>query len=225
MPKYILVLLPLIFLLVKCEKYDGIDISDHKQKINFQKVKKSGINFVIMIAGIGHGKKDKYFEETYKKAKEAGLNVGAYWECKARSLADSTTEAKFVLNVLKGKQFEYPIFYNIEEKALFKKGKQLTSSIARNFCNILQATGYLCGIYTSLSDYNDYFTDEIKKKFPIWVAQYSRRNKRCDYKGEYKICKKSFDGRVPGIKGSIDLDESYYDFPTYIKQKKLNGFK
>ena len=77
MAKNLLVLLPLVFLLVKC-KYNGIDVSEHQANIDFQKVKKSGINFVIMRAGIGHGRKDKYFEENYKKAKAAGLNVGAF---------------------------------------------------------------------------------------------------------------------------------------------------
>ena len=221
MPKKILILLPLVFLLVKC-KYNGIDVSEHQANIDFQRVKKSGINFVIMRAGIGHGRKDKYFEENYKKAKAAGLNVGAYWYSKALSVADSTSEAKYVLNALKGKKFEYPIYYDIEEKSLFNKGKKLTSDIAKNFCKILQSNGYLCGIYASLSYFNNYFTDEVKKKFTIWVAQY---NTHCDYKGDYKIWQKSSHGSVSGIKGRVDLDESYYDFPTLIKEKKMNGFK
>ena len=100
MSKNLLVLLPLVFLLVKSVKYNGIDVSEHQANIDFQKVKKSGINFVIMRAGIGHGRKDKYFEENYKKAKAAGLNVGAYWYSKALSVADSTSEAKYVLNAL-----------------------------------------------------------------------------------------------------------------------------
>ena len=175
-----------------------------------------------MRAGIGHGRKDKYFEENYKKAKAAGLNVGAYWYSKALSVADSTSEAKYVLNALKGKQFEYPIYYDIEEKTLFSKGKKLTSDIAKNFCKIMESKGYLCGIYASLSYFNNYFTDDVKKKFTIWVAQY---NTHCDYKGDYKIWQKSSHGSVSGIKGRVDLDECYYDFPSHIKQKKLNGFK
>ena len=222
MSKNLLVLLPLVFLLVKSVKYNGIDVSEHQANIDFQRVKKSGINFVIMRAGIGHGRKDKYFEENYKKAKAAGLNVGAYWYSKALSVAESTSEAKYVLNALKGKKFEYPIYYDIEEKSLFQKGKKLTSDIAKNFCKILESNGYLCGLYASLSYYNNYFTDEVKKKFTIWVAQY---NTRCDYKGDYKIWQKSSSGNIPGIKGRVDLDESYYDFPTLIKEKKKNGFK
>ena len=222
MSKNLLVLLPLVFLLVKSVKYNGIDVSEYQANIDFQRVKKSGINFVIMRAGIGHGRKDKYFEENYKKAKAAGLNVGAYWYSKALSVADSTSEAKYVLNALKGKQFEYPIYYDIEEKSLFSKGKKLTSDIAKNFCKIMESKGYLCGIYASLSYFNNYFTDDVKKKFTIWVAQY---NTHCDYKGDYKIWQKSSHGSVSGIKGRVDLDECYYDFPSHIKQKKLNGFK
>ena len=58
MSKNFIVLLPLIFWLVKSVKYDGIDVSEHQEVIDFERVKKSGINFVIMRAGIGHGRKD-----------------------------------------------------------------------------------------------------------------------------------------------------------------------
>lgn len=217
-----LIIFSFIILLVNCE-YKGIDVSVHQgNNVDFKKVKNSGVNFVIMRAGIGHGEKDKYFEINYKKAKAAGLNVGVYWYGKALSVEESTQEANLLLNALKGKQLEYPVYYDIEEKKLFAKGKTLTSNIAKNFCEIMQKHNYFCGIYASLSYFNNYFTDEVKKRFTIWVAQY---NTRCDYKGDYKIWQRSSKGSVPGIKGNVDLDISYYDFPTLIKKKKMNGFK
>ena len=49
--------------------------------IDFNKVKAAGINFVILRAGFGKyiSQKDPTFEGNYKRAKAAGLNVGAYW--------------------------------------------------------------------------------------------------------------------------------------------------
>ena len=206
---------------ITCVVYKGIDVSVWQgDNIDFKKVKAAGKNFVIMRAGIGTST-DKYFELNYKKAKEAGINVGAYWYCKALTVKSSTEEANKALSVLKGKKFEYPIYYDIENQNLFSKGKALTSQIADNFCQIMQKNGYFCGIYGSKYYFENYFTDTVKNKYTIWVAQY---NTQCTYKGAYKIWQRSSKGSVNGISGNVDLDESYCDFPSIIKNKHLNGF-
>ena len=69
--------------------------------------------------------------------------------------------------------------------------------------------------------FENYFTDEVKNKYTIWVAQY---NTKCTYKGAYKIWQKSNTGRVNGISGDVDLDISYSNFPQIIKNAHLNGF-
>ena len=57
----------------------GIDISAHQQNIDFEKVKKSGIEFVI-IRGAIWTRKDTMFESHYSDAKNAGLKVGLWLE-------------------------------------------------------------------------------------------------------------------------------------------------
>ena len=59
----------------------GIDVSVWQKSIDFNKVKRSGIEFVIMRAGYGSAlsQKDKCFEQNYARAKAAGLHIGAYW--------------------------------------------------------------------------------------------------------------------------------------------------
>ena len=62
----------------------GIDISEHQGSVDFNKLKASGIDFVLLRAGYGSANRypeqyDARFEEYYKKAKAAGLGVGAYW--------------------------------------------------------------------------------------------------------------------------------------------------
>jgi GH25 family lysozyme M1 (1,4-beta-N-acetylmuramidase) len=216
--KFILVCSLLYF--ITCV-YQGIDVSVWQDdNIDFNKVKAAGKSFVIMRAGIGQNE-DKYFQLNYKKAKAAKMNVGAYWYCKALSVKESTNEAKKMLSVIKGKQFEYPIYYDIENDALFKKGKSLTSEIAKNFCSIMEENKYFCGIYASKSFFDNYFDNEVKTRYSIWVAQYYDR---CTYTGTYKIWQKSSKGRVNGITGDVDLDESYEDFPKIIKNAHLNGF-
>ena len=206
--------------LLNC-KYNGIDVSVWQgPDIDFKKVKADGINFVIIRAGCG-SKKDEYFEKNYKKAKEAGLNVGVYWYAKALTETASKNEAQNVLNAIKGKQLEYPVYYDIEQKEILAKGKKFCSAIATNFCEILESNKKFCGIYASKSYFDSYFTDTVKNKYTIWVAQYYSK---CTYTGKYGIWQKSSNGSVKGINGRVDLDISYQDFPSIIKKAHLNGF-
>jgi len=216
-----LILLSFLFYFISCE-FNGIDVSVWQgPNVDFQKVKDSGINFVILRAGYGHGQADKYFESNYQKAKAAGLNVGVYWYCYADTFEDSTAEANIALETLKGKQFEYPIYYDIEESSIFEKGMEFTSSLADNFCQIMEQNKYFCGIVAALNFYKNYFNEYVKNRYTIWVAQYADK---CTYDGPYKIWQRSSTGSVPGIDGNVDLDISYEDFGPIMKKNHLNGF-
>ena len=202
-------------------KYNGIDVSVWQgPDVDFKKVKADGINFVIIRAGISTST-DKYFESNYKKAKAAGLNVGVYWYAKAMSEKASTEEAKACLKAISGKQLEYPVYYDIEQKEILAKGKTYCSAIAKNFCTLMENNKKFCGIYASKSYFDNYFTDEIKTKYTIWVAQYYSK---CTYTGPYGIWQRSSSGSIKGISGRVDLDISYKDFPSIIKKAHLNGF-
>ena len=214
-------LILLSFLILANCSYRGIDVSVWQgDNIDFKKVKAAGKNFVIIRAGCGSNK-DKYFESNYKKAKAAGLNVGVYWYAKALTEKASKEEANYVLNAINGKQLEYPVYYDIEQKEILAKGKTFCSAIATNFCTIMEKNKKFCGIYASKSYFDNYFTDTVKNKYSIWVAQYYSE---CTYKGQYGMWQHSSKGSVSGISGNVDLDISYQNFPEIIKKAHLNGF-
>ena len=208
----------LILVLEICSNKKGIDVSKWQGSINWEKVAKVK-SFAIIKAGSGNGHIDEQFEKNYKNAKSAGVPIGAYWYSYADSGSDGKTEAKHAINALKGKKFEYPIYIDIEEKSIFKKG--IASSVAKNFCEEMQSKKYYCGIYSSKSYFDSYFDSESKKKYSIWVAQWSSK---CTYKGSYGIWQYSSNGSVDGISGRVDLDEAYEDFPSIIKKAHLNGY-
>ena len=72
----------------------GIDVSVWQGTIDFNAVRNSGVDFVIIRAGYGTSSKDKYFEENYRNAKSAGLHVGAYWYSYADSFSEAAQEAE-----------------------------------------------------------------------------------------------------------------------------------
>lgn len=201
----------------------GIDVSKWQGDIDFNKVKASGIDFVIIRAGYGRviSQKDPYFEQNYSRAKAAGLNVGAYWYSYADSVKDAETEANVCLEVLKGKQFEMPIYFDLEEQKQFAKGKQFCSELVKAFCNKLEAAGYFAGLYISRSPLQTHITSEVANRYALWIAEYASR---VNYAGQYGMWQNSSTGRVSGINGNVDTDFCYVDYPKIIKEAGLNGF-
>lgn len=205
------------------DKVFGIDVSKHQGEIDFSKVKEDGVKFVIIRAGYGKllKQKDPLFEKNYINAKACGLNVGVYWYSYAASEEDAKAEADVCLKVIEGKQFEYPVFFDLEEKKQLSKGKPFCSSLVNAFCNKVENAGYFTGLYMSRSPLHTCIEPEIASKYTLWVAEY---NNRCSYDGSIGMWQYSNKGRVNGISGNVDLDYAYVDYPGIIKAKKLNGF-
>ena len=205
------------------EDMKGIDVSVHNGKIDWQKVRAAGIDFAILRAGYGKlaSQKDDRFEENYAGAKAAGIPVGAYWYSYAMTPEEAELEADVFLSVIKGKQFEFPVYFDLEEKKQFDLGKEKVSAITRAFLERVEAAGYFVGLYGSASSLTTHTADDIKSRYTIWLAHWVDHT---NYTGAYGIWQHSEKGSVDGINGSVDLDIGYKDFPTIIKAKGLNGW-
>ena len=200
-------------------KWLGIDLSKWDDTVHWDTLKKE-VKFVILRAGIGAGGSDSVYEKYYKKCKEHGLPVGAYWYAKATTVKGARQEANYFLEKLKGKKFEFPVYYDIEEKSIFKTGKTNVSNMLKEFCSVLQKNKYFCGIYSSRSYLDEYFTSEVLNKYDIWMAQYASST---TYK-KHKIWQYTESGSLKGKLGKCDLNYCYYYYPTLIKSKHLNGY-
>lgn len=201
----------------------GIDVSVHNGDIDWQKVKADGIDFAIIRAGYGklESQKDQKFEQNYSGAKAAGIPIGAYWYSYAMNENEARQEADVFLSVIKGKQFEMPVYFDLEEKKQFNLGKEKVSAIMRAFLEKVESAGYFTGLYCSASSLTTHTADDIKSRYTIWLAHWVNQT---NYSSAYAIWQYSSKGKVAGINGNVDLDICYKDFPTVIKNKGLNGF-
>ena len=206
------------------EKIKIIDVSKWNGVIDFRQVIADGVRGVIIRAGFGsHSKnKDPYFDVNYRGAKAVGLGVGAYWYAYADTVSGARIEAEACISVIAGKQFEYPVYFDIEEKNQLLKGKAFCTNIATIWCDTLKLNGYLPGLYMSKSHLEDYIDSTLAKRYPIWVAQYADT---CTYKGKYGMWQYTDKGRVKGIKTDVDLDWCYEDYPAKVRNEGINGFK
>lgn len=211
----------------------GIDISQWQgYNVDFNKVKAAGINFVILRAGYGKyiSQKDPTFEGNYKRAKQAGLNVGAYWYSyagsdphmtNAQGEADARQEANVFLEAIKGKTFEMPLYFDLEERTQFNRGAAYCSKITEIFNGVMEKAGYFAGLYISRSPLQQYITASTASKYTLWIAEY---NSKCNYGGGFDMWQNTSTFRVNGTSGNIDHDYCYRDFPKIIKENGFNGF-
>lgn len=203
----------------------GIDISKHNGAVNWSHVKADGVQFAILRAGYGKeaSQKDTQFENNYAGCKSNGVPVGVYWYSYATTPAEAKQEAAVCLSVIKGKTFEYPVYFDIEEPSVLAKGKAVCTAIAKAFLETVEKAGYFVGIYSSKSHLESCFTEELRTRYAVWVAHYGVD--KTTYHGQHGIWQKSSTGKVYGISGNVDVNECYVDYPAAIKKKGLNGFK
>ena len=212
----------------------GIDISKYQAGIDLNNIKNNGYDFLIIRAGYtgwGDGEskaKDPNFEEFYSKAKSAGLGVGAYYFTIATSYQEGVDEANWLYNnCLKGKQFDYPIYIDVEDDTgkkyyLRKAGKDATTQGIKGFCETMENLGYYVGIYASdISGFKDMMNIDELKDYDKWVARYG---KKPEYVTEYGMWQTTSSGKVSGYSGNLDLNEAYKDYPNIIKSNGLNGY-
>lgn len=202
-------------------KFLGVDLSEHNPNIDFTKLKNNGIDFVILRAGYGKliTQKDKLFEDYYNKAKQARLKVGCYWYCYAETQQELLIECQVFLEMIKGKQFEYPVFLDIEEQKTFLIPNLEETVI--NGLTMMENSGYFVGLYCS-NYYLDKYFQKLIPRFVTWVANWNNEplsifSRRGIHQFIVEINEKFHNKE-------LDYNMSNYDYSIPITNMGLNGF-
>ncbi|MGM9642278.1 MAG: GH25 family lysozyme [Eubacteriales bacterium] len=220
----------------------GLDISEHQgANFDFKGVKAAGYDFVILRAG--HVKfKDKYFEANYAAAREAGLDIGVYFYSYAKSVSDVKKELALYLEYIEGKTFEYPVFFDFENgdtKSAIGSNAATAKKMIYTMLDGLAKEGYLAGFYSYASwcdhAYNGWLadaTDEIGKKYEVWMACYGKNNgtmavstarRYSTIYGMHQFT--SANNTQPFYGGNLDTDVCFKDYPSIVKAYGFNGYE
>ena len=203
----------------------GIDVSKYQGLIDWKAVKESGVDFAIIRAGTTaiNGEvysQDTYFSDNYTNAKNAGINVGAYYYCGAYTEEGFNQCTYDFLNSISGKEFDYPVYIDIEQASNQQElGKDVLTSYILSALDIIKDSGYTAGIYANKNWFANYINiEEIKENgYEIWLAQYPSGSYAVDplnydKSSECGIWQYSSLGSVSGISGYADLDVSYIKY-------------
>lgn len=187
-----------------------IDVSRWQGKIDWEKVKPQ-IDGAILRCGYGSDltkQDDEQFKRNADECTRLGIPFGVYLYSYAKTEEQAKSEAAHVLRLIKGYKLSYPVYLDLEEH-----GTQAGAIERANiFGDIIEAAGYWCGVYANLNWWNNYLKG--LDRFTKWVAQY---NSKCDFKGSnLDMWQYSSKGTVDGIKGNVDMNECYRDFPAVI---------
>lgn len=206
-------------------KVFGIDVSVWQGDFNFNQAVQEGVKFAIL-RGAYNLSKDTRFEEYYKNAKSVGLDVGVYHYTMATTVQEAEREAQFLLdNVLAGKQFELPIYFDIEDSVHKNLSKAQVTEITKAYLSYLESKGYWVGIYSSKSFLETYLTEEVRNRYALWVAQW---NTELTYTGQCGMWQ--FGGETNYIRSTkingqtVDQNYMLEDYPTLIKNRGKNGY-
>ena len=202
----------------------GIDVSEHQGRIDWDAVKASGIDFAILRVGFGApsfgGRVDYQFNRNISECERIGIPYGVYIYSYAFDNQQAADEASMVIDCLSGHNPRLPVYYDLEDKTIIADGRQSgIASRAQTFCNKISSAGYKPGIYANLNWFNNILTDPVFKSgsWDHWIAQY---NSQCHYTGSYSFWQYTSRGKVSGISGNVDMNYAYVDVSLYYWQLK-----
>lgn len=207
----------------------GVDISAWQgSAVDFEKIASDGYSFVILRAGYAENE-DATFEDNYKRAKSAGLDVGAYLYSYANTTEEALREATAMKQWLKGKQLEYPVYYDLEDPETHGGlSKEVLTNIALAFLDEMAKDGWLVGLYSCKSWLeNKMDTAKICKTYECWMAHFvsdGTYNIYDRYDEVYGMWQYSPSGTVDGVEGGVDMNVAFKDYPAICRQFGFNGY-
>lgn len=192
-----------------------IDISKFQTEIEWEKVKNSTVDAVVIRLGYrGYSKgiiaRDPMFDKHLAGCVLQGIPHSVYFFPCSINDREALEEANYIIENVKTIDLSLPVFLDSEVAEGAGKGRadKLSKKDRTRFlqiiCDRLENAGIKAGVYASTSWLNNKLDMSILSKYTVWCAQY---NRQCTYKGTYSLWQYTSNGRVDGIKGKVDVSK------------------
>ncbi len=216
--------------------YRYIDVSRYQGKITlngWRKVKAAGYKGV-MLKTVSTNKKlskradglyiDPTFEDNYKNAKAAGLDVGVYYYTYATSEAMADAELALVRKAVRDKELTLPLAVDVEENEITPLSTLDLSNLTAYALEQVESMGFYAQLYT----YTYYSNTELDmqrlaSRWDVWLSDTTGSTPKVNY--HYNAHQHNHHGRVPGITGDVDLNVTTLNYPRIIAKKGLTRLR
>lgn len=189
----------------------GLDISKWQGDVDYTKLKKQGVDFVMLKIGgqtkiNGEFTLDPYFYSNIEGALENDIKVGLYFYSYAKTTKEAKEQADWIITNLKDYQIDMPIVFDWENWNNYTKfhiSFHTLNKIATSFINRVEELGYKGALYSS-----KYYLENIwyQEEYTNWLAYYNEEF--TEYKDYYmwQLCS---NGKIDGINSYVDIDIMY----------------
>ena len=201
------------------ESYVGMDISKYQGYIDFNEVKKDGIDFVIIKLGsrgysTGQLTVDDYFQDNMKRAMDADLEVGISFSSQAITVEEAVEEAEFVLQYMQEYDISYPIIFEMEHivndtARIDDLTKEEKTRIAETFLDKIEEAGY--NVMLS-GDKAWLFSDINYAALSAYDIRLEQEEDLPDYPYRFYMWQYTQKGTVDGVSGEVPLNICFIDY-------------
>lgn len=197
-----------------------IDVSHHQEVIDWEKVKQTDVNGVIVRVGYGKAHPDKQFVRNINEVIDRDFQyIGVYWFSYAYTVDMAINEAKAIMNLILpyrnrlnlGVYFdwEYDSMKNAKANGIIPD-RELITNMTVAFCNYIEQQNLIAGYYIN-EDYTKQNLFDMNRlvKYRKWYARYSSKAKPVNtYLHQYTST-----GTIKGIKTKVDINK-FKSIPT-----------
>ncbi len=206
----------------------GIDISHYQGHIDWELLRTSHvedapIRFVVVKATEGGTSVDEMFQENFTEALEHGFTRGAYhfWSTKS----SPTVQADFYIENVRLEAGDLAPVLDVERKDRRQSVEDFQADVLTWLRLVEEHYGVTPILYTFRKFKEQYLSAEAFDRYPYWVAHYYVDTIDESEVGEWKFWQHTDVGRLPGIKGYVDLDVyngSFYDLKKLCLEQGEN---
>lgn len=200
----------------------GVDIATFNGDVDIGELRRAGAEFVIVRCGGADDPKlgyytDPRFERNYAACKREGMPVGAYYLLRATDERKAREEARHCLSLIEGRQFEYPIYLDVEHADHVEMGEADRRRVINAWLDEM-GDGWLLGVYTwkwllpSGVDCETWFCH--------WKSEGPGECGMWQFGGETNELRSTSVGPY----GNMDQNYCYVDYPAFVRERGLNGF-
>ena len=199
--------------------YFGLDISKTQGFIDYNKLVKAGVDFVMLRVGArGYGTGqlvlDEYYLDNIKGATDTSLHVGLYFSSQATTKEEAVEEANMVIAQIGEYKIDYPIVFEMQTilndtSRTSSLTKEARTDIAIAFLDTIKAAGY---IPMFRGDKEWLLTKVDLSKLTSYDVWLSEEGDLPDYPYQFSMWQYNKSGTVDGIVGNVSLNVSFIDY-------------